>query len=130
MKGVSITIMKSLQTKDIHRALQQAGIRATSPRLTILGFLENDPSHHTVDFIYNSLKDSNPSLSKTTVYNTLVLLREHGLVHAVTITENELRFEKGGPDHHHFYCIDCGLIENINIACPMVGTILKGKYHV
>jgi Fur family ferric uptake transcriptional regulator len=56
-------------------------------------------------------------ISKATVYNTLDLLKECGLVSKYRFAENTSRYEKafGRPQHHHLICLECGdIIEFMN----------------
>ena len=56
-------------------------------------------------------------VSKATVYNTLELLQECGLVSKYRFAENTSRYEKafGRPHHHHLICLECGdIIEFVN----------------
>ena len=92
--------------------LRAHGIKVTPQRLEILKFLDENDIHPTADEIYKHLKSANPSLSKTTVYNTLDTLKEHGLIGVLTISETELRYDKIIRLHHHFMCKKCGVIEN------------------
>lgn len=60
--------------------------------------------------IYNHLVKEIPTLSKTTVYNTLNLFIEKGLVRPLTIEDNEARYDTIISNHGHFKCQSCGEI--------------------
>lgn len=98
--------------------LKKNGLKVTPQRLEILKYLDTHRSHPTADTIYSDLKKNNPSLSKTTVYNTLQHLDEHGLVYTLTISGSESRFDSVINPHHHFLCKTCGNIIDIDIECP------------
>lgn len=98
--------------------LKKNGLKVTPQRLEILKYLDTHRSHPTADIIYSDLKKTNPSLSKTTVYNTIQHLSEHGLVYTLTISGSELRFDSVINPHHHFLCKNCGSIIDIDIECP------------
>jgi Fe2+ or Zn2+ uptake regulation protein len=100
--------------KDI---LVENGIKPTFQRITILEYLQKSMEHPTVDKIYADLFDKVPTLSKTTVYNTMEIFREKGLVNRLTFTESEMRYEHRGTLHHHFYCRVCGEIRDMNVGC-------------
>lgn len=93
------------------------GIKPTFQRIKILEYLENKPHHPTADMIYADLYKDVPTLSKTTVYNTLDVLRKNSLVNVLTITESELRYEYHHQTHHHFLCRICGEIIDIDARC-------------
>ena len=136
--------MTSEQVKDKERAkgpdegellmyaeqLRSRGIKATSQRIGILRFLDGNGDHPDVDTIYAMLKHTNPSLSKTTVYNTLDLLREKGVVQLLTISGTEHRYEIFTQMHHHLLCNSCGRIYNIDISCPLLGDMLHGEHKI
>ena len=61
------------------------GLRLTPQRIAILKYLDGNTSHPTADNIYRDLKQTNPTLSFATVYNTMQTLREHGEVMEITI---------------------------------------------
>ncbi|MFZ5515014.1 MAG: Fur family transcriptional regulator [Candidatus Zhuqueibacterota bacterium] len=97
--------------------LIEKGIKPTFQRMKILEFLDKTDIHATVDMIYASLFRKVPTLSKTTVYNTLDVLRKHGLVNVLTITESELRYEYFHEIHHHFLCRNCRQIIDLHVKC-------------
>ncbi len=111
----------------VKNKLNQAGIKPTYQRLVIMDYLEQCGSHPTVDGIYENLVIKVPTISRTTVYNTLNLLTAESLVHAVTITGTEVHYGIGRADHHHFLCVQCGRILDIEVNCPLA-TQVPGDY--
>jgi len=99
------------------KLLVAENIKPTFQRIKILQYLDHHHNHPTVDMIYEGLYDAVPTLSKTTVYNTLDLFRKSGLVNALYITETELRYELRHQIHHHFYCRKCGRIIDVDVGC-------------
>jgi len=112
------------------RMLKKHGLKVTSPRLHILQHLRTKKGHPTADKIYSELKKSHLSLSRTTVYNTLDLLRSKGLIKALTVTEKELRYEMNLEPHHHFCCKLCGVIIEVKCKSPELEGLLLGKHEV
>ncbi|MCK5309126.1 MAG: transcriptional repressor [Thermoplasmata archaeon] len=110
--------------------LKEHGLKVTPQRLEILRYLDMHKVHPTADIIYSELKKSNPSLSKTTVYNTLQHLGEHGLVYSLTISGSELRFDSNINQHHHFLCKTCGSIIDIDIECPNAKKVEAGGHRI
>lgn len=103
------------QPKEI---LQDQGLKPTFQRLRILEYLQEHNNHPTVEMIYEDLAEEIPTISKTTIYNTLNVLLEKGIIHAVTITGTESRYDYESFPHHHFLCIRCGKVIDIDIECP------------
>ncbi|MGI6705905.1 MAG: Fur family transcriptional regulator [Clostridia bacterium] len=83
-------------------------IRPSYARMKILQYLVTEKSHPTVDEIYHTLIKRIPTLSKTTVYNTLERFKDAKLVKQINIEENTARFDATVSEHGHFKCRDCG----------------------
>lgn len=89
------------------QVLESANIRPSVQRLAVMEFLMNHRTHPTVDEIYNGLYDSIPTLSKTTVYNTLKLFVDMGVAQMLTINEHKTCFDADVTPHAHFLCKRC-----------------------
>jgi Fe2+ or Zn2+ uptake regulation protein len=98
--------------------LEEKGLKPTYQRLRILEYLEEHENHPTVEMIYEVLVKEIPTISKTTIYNTLNALMEKGLVHSITITGTEARYDCKQHLHHHLLCRSCGRIIDLDIECP------------
>ncbi|RLE11137.1 hypothetical protein DRI96_06725 [Candidatus Aerophobetes bacterium] len=97
--------------------LKEKGIKPTYQRIIILKYLKKSREHPTIEMIYNDLVEEIPTMSRTTVYNTLNIFLEKGLVIPVTIPGLEMRFDGNLQWHHHFLCERCGRIIDLNIKC-------------
>ena len=86
------------------------GIRPSVQRIAIMRYLMKNRTHPTVDEVYESLKKQIPTLSKTTVYNTLKLFVENGAALYIGIDEKNARFDGFVKPHAHFRCKKCGVI--------------------
>lgn len=78
-------------------------------------YLLTQRSHPTVDEIYNVLVKEIPTLSKTTVYNSLKTFIDKGITKVINIEDNETRYDAGIKDHGHFKCIKCKKIYDFTI---------------
>lgn len=76
--------------------LRQAGLKATGPRVILLTALEQNRSHPTAELLYESLQVDHPSLSLSTVYQTLDAFIRTGLCRRVSEAGNRLRVD-GNP---------------------------------
>ncbi len=110
--------------------LSRAGINPSYQRLRILVFLCNSHNHPTVDTIYSKLVTDIPTLSKTTIYNTLNLFQKRGLIIRLTINENEVRYESNTEPHAHFHCTNCGCILDLEIENPIFTQEFVSKHKV
>ena len=97
--------MKKIQ--NLSQELTKAGIKPSYQRIKIFDYLINNNTHPTVDTIYKKLSEEIPTLSKTTVYNTLKLFEEHHLIKSVNIEDNEIRYDGQKHIHGHFKCEQC-----------------------
>ena len=100
-------------TKQYHNTLQDAGIRPSIQRTAIYGYLCEHPVHPDVETVYDALNPIYPTLSKTTVYNTLKLFEEKHIVQSIKIEDDKLRFDAEMRNHYHFKCTKCGKIFDI-----------------
>ncbi|MDR0939607.1 MAG: transcriptional repressor [Mediterranea sp.] len=95
--------------------LLEHGIKPSMQRLAVMEYLMTHRTHPSADEIYTSLSPTMPTLSRTTVYNTLRLFAEQGAVLMLTIDEKNANFDADTSMHSHFRCTRCGRIYDIRI---------------
>lgn len=88
-------------------------VKPSVQRIAIMDYLLKHRTHPCVDEIYMALNKDMPTLSKTTVYNTLKLFVEHGAALMLTIDEKNACFDADVSPHAHFMCKMCGRIFDI-----------------
>ncbi|MDR1407104.1 MAG: transcriptional repressor [Tannerella sp.] len=93
--------------------LTEHGIKPSVQRLAIMQYLLNNRTHPTADEVYQHLLPNIPTLSKTTVYNTMRLFVEQGVALQVDVDERNARFDGVVEAHAHFYCRKCGCIKDL-----------------
>ncbi len=98
--------------------LQQHGIRPSLTRVIIYDYLRAHRTHPTADEIYQALSPTAPTLSKTTVYNTVKLLSASGVIKTITIEEQQARFDACTDIHGHGLCTKCGKVFDFDTALP------------
>lgn len=128
-KLVTIT-QKGEHLEKYVKILKENNLKITPQRIRILKYLDSHRTHPTADEIYVSLKKSIPSLSKTTVYNSLDVLKKHGVIQTLSICGSEHRYDIKHDMHHHFYCKKCGKIIDIDIKCPNIEKVLKEGHRI
>ena len=96
--------------ENIGEYLKAHEIKPSYQRIKIFQYLVENKNHPTVDMIYKALCTEIPTLSKTTVYNTLNLFIEKKIVNVIVIEENETRYDSVMAVHGHFKCEKCGKI--------------------
>lgn len=100
---------------DAVKRLQEHHIKPSVQRIAIMRYLMamEHRTHPTIDEIYTALAPSMPTLSRTTVYNTLKLLDEQGAVKTLTIDERNACYDIDTTPHAHFLCKRCGKIYDL-----------------
>lgn len=111
---------QNLQMKDISRFLMGKGIKPSYQRVRILERLFDTHDHPTVNDIYTDLIDEIPSLSKTTVYNTLNLFSQNGIVRSFSVDGSEARYDILTHGHGHFICLCCKRIYDFDLEEGLV----------
>ncbi len=101
--------------EDLKSILRENGVNLSYQRLKVLEYLSANDSHPTVEQIYHNLQEEIPTLSKSTVYNTLKVLVEAGVVRELLIENNEARYDIITDFHGHFKCEQCGKIYNFDV---------------
>ena len=96
-------------------ALKDKGVLLTIQRSAVLEFLQENTEHPTAEEIYQSLSVMYPALSRATIYNTLDLLKKHGLIQEITIERNKAHYDYITDPHHHFLCRHCARIYDVDI---------------
>lgn len=97
---------------DILATLKSAGLRATQPRIRVLGILEGSSYPLSVADIASML--SRPAVDQVTVYRTLETFVQAGLVHHLELHQGRSYFELATREHHHhLVCRSCGRVEDV-----------------
>ena len=102
--------------KETQDYLASKGIRASVQRIAIMKYLHTHHNHPTVDQVYEALHPDMPTLSKTTIYNTLKLFEAKGAIQIINIDEHNARMDANFTPHAHFLCIQCGMIYDIPLS--------------
>jgi len=102
-----------VERSRIDDALKRAGLRLTPQRYDVLSYLAARKVHVTADEIFSAINRRNPRLSRATVYNTLHVLLEKGLVREVSSHGSAMRYDAQLERHHHFICEQCGRIDDL-----------------
>jgi len=119
-----------MQQQYIASFLREHGIRPSLSRIKVYEYLREYENHPTADQLYQDLLTSMPGLSKTTIYNTLKLFLERGIVSSLIIDENEKRFDAETDFHAHFRCISCGMIQDVYLLAKEVAWVGLDNYDI
>jgi Fe2+ or Zn2+ uptake regulation protein len=101
--------------KTAREHLMKFGIRPSVQRVAVMKYLLTHRTHPTVDEIYSALAPEIPTLSRTTVYNTLHLLHEHGAILVLVMDGITAHFDGFTHPHAHFLCTRCGKVFDVEL---------------
>ncbi|CFX01669.1 Ferric-uptake regulator [Syntrophomonas zehnderi OL-4] len=124
-----------MDMKEIAMLLKDHGIKPSHHRMKIYEYLVTHRNHPNVDMVYQELIQEIPTLSKTTLYNTLNLFLNKGLVQLITIAENEMHYDADVSMHGHFMCKECKKIYDIwfednDIVLPDLKDFAVDESHI
>jgi Fe2+ or Zn2+ uptake regulation protein len=114
---------------SLTRHVRAAGKRMTRERELILRVIEEN-RHLDAEEICRLASRKNPRLNLSTVYRTMALLREMGLVDACPLGEDHDHYEARGDTHHHAVCLGCGRILEIPTDRWIAGLGRRKQFRV
>lgn len=97
----------------IRSKFEELEILPTPQRLEVAAILLEKPQHLSADQIIERLRMAGSAVSKATVYNTLNLFSERGLVKEVMVDPVRKYYDSTTRPHHHFYNVDTGDLSDI-----------------
>ena len=98
---------------DLTSLFARHGILSTPQRVEIAEIMLEKPQHLSADQIIDRLRTTGSAVSKATVYNTLNLFSERGLVKEVMVDPVRKFYDSTTHAHHHFYNVDSGELSDI-----------------
>jgi Fur family peroxide stress response transcriptional regulator len=102
---------------ELERHLTEKGYRLTRPREAILEILRDTDCHPDANWIYDRVRELIPNISLGTVYRTLGILVEAGLVQQVYSGEGtQARYDGDVRGHYHVVCRRCGAVCDVQLA--------------
>lgn len=97
----------------VRALMEEHDILPTPQRVEIAHILLERPQHLSAEQIIERLKAADSGVSKATVYNTLNLFSERGLVREVMVDPVRKFYDSTTHPHHHFYNVDSGELSDI-----------------
>jgi Fur family transcriptional regulator, peroxide stress response regulator len=89
---------------------QRAGVKLTHQRLEIFRELTATDEHLDAESLFRAVQQRMPTVSLDTVYRTLWMLHDLGLVATLGPKRDRIRFDANLDPHHHYICVRCGLV--------------------
>ena len=97
-------------SKQIIDRLRAAGHKITPPRLAVLEVIEQEGEHLNPAEILTRAQAIYPALGRATVYRTLELLTQLGIVRPIYVGEHGPTYIRAEGGHHHLVCSTCGIV--------------------
>jgi Fur family transcriptional regulator, iron response regulator len=104
----------ALSREQIAREIQEGGLKPTEQRVRIAAILMETPTHMTAEQILSVVRASGDPISKATVYNTLKVLADHGLIRQIHLDPERCVYDSTRIPHHHFHDLDTGELRDIS----------------
>lgn len=108
---------QKMNSTDALKHLTDHGVKPSAQRIAIMQYLMTHFTHPTVEDVYQGLSKKLPTLSRTTVYNTLRMLSEHNAALMLTIDDHHVCYDGNTTPHVHFICRCCGRVIDL-WSCP------------
>lgn len=116
-----------MDKQDVITLLQSQNINPTKQRIEIAELLFERPQHLCAEQIIDSIRQSgNAKVSKATVYNTLKLFSQAGLLRELFLEAGKVFYDSNNSKHHHVYNIDTGEIWDLEDTSEEGGEISPG----
>lgn len=98
---------------NIRRILEQRGAKVTSQRVALARILFSRPQHLSAEALLDLARKAGVRVSKATVYNTLNLFAECGIVREVNVDGTKIYYDSTITPHHHLYNVDTGELTDL-----------------
>lgn len=93
--------------------IRRMGMRRTGQREIILKSAFSREEHFTAEELFERVRQTSPHISRATLYRTLGLMVEAGLLREIDLGDNQTTYDPNfleKPSHNHLVCIDCGRV--------------------
>jgi Fur family peroxide stress response transcriptional regulator len=118
-----MTMQRRVATNETARRIAQfkatakdLGIKLTPQRLEIFREVASSLEHPDAETVYRAVHARMPTVSLDTVYRTLWMLGDLGLVSTLGVRRESVRFDANLKKHHHYVCVHCGLTRDFESA--------------
>ncbi len=106
--------LKVMSDSEVVALLRSHGIHPTSQRVMIARVLFTQCAHLSAEDVYRLVNTDNRHVSKATVYNTLGLLADKGVVREVIADPTRIFYDPNTAPHHHFFDVATGELTDIS----------------
>jgi len=99
--------------RDFRRAFGRSGARVTQQRIEIFKEVARTEEHPDAVTVHKRVRKRLPTISLDTVYRTLWMLMDMGLISTLGVYRERVRFDGNTDAHHHFICTRCGMARDL-----------------
>ncbi len=115
---------------DLLQRLRRAGYKITPPRLAVLETILREGEHLNPSEILRQVQTIHPQTGRATVYRTLELLTQLGIVRPIYVGENGPTYIRAEGGHHHLVCSQCGkIIDFEQCVADSMERELEARFH-
>jgi Fe2+ or Zn2+ uptake regulation protein len=115
--------------ENLMQQLRECRIAVTPQRLAVMGALRRRRDHPTADHIYQEVRQQLPAISFNTVYKTLEVLCQKGMVIKVNPLHAVARYDGVTGQHAHLICRQCHQIVDLDWEASEVPTLPAAELH-
>jgi Fur family transcriptional regulator, iron response regulator len=98
---------------DVVTILDEHGIQPSAQRVAVAEYVLHTAEHPSADKVWARVQENFPMISRATVYNTLNLFVEKGLLRELHLAPDSVLFDPNTERHHHFIDEDTGRVHDI-----------------
>lgn len=102
-----------MDRSQIVKLLQQHDVTPTRQRIEIAGYLFQRPQHLSAENILEGVNAEGNRVSRATVYNTMGLFTNKGLVREILIDRERIFYDTNRFEHYHVYDVDSGELHDV-----------------
>lgn len=102
-----------MKRTDTSVTLRDHGIQPSAQRVAVAEYVLHTNEHPSADLVWKRVREEFPWISRATVYNTLNLFVDKGLLRRLTFAEDSIVFDPKTETHHHFIDESTGTIHDV-----------------
>lgn len=112
--------------KDFIEKLESSSLKSTMQRKSLIKIIFGDGNaHYTVDDVYKKAKQNKIKISLATVYNSLNLFKDLGILKILTTSTDTIFYDTNLNDHHHFFCKKTGKLIDVDSSEVIISKLPK-----
>jgi Fe2+ or Zn2+ uptake regulation protein len=108
--------------RDDLTILREQGINPSAQRVAVASYVLHTDQHPTADEVWTRVRRRFPVVSRATIYNTLKLFVDKGLLRQFTLPGGKVVYDAHVADHHHFIDLDSGQVHDVPVEAVQVHT--------